>query len=755
VAQSSGNDQLINLQAQQLAAQVANWAAQLEFQKERMRLLELPEMQGKLQVDIDKLAWQKAQDTWERAIKEATLTGKYNGQDTLEWLTQQAQMTGVLNGQQTLQGKLTDAQIAQMNNSMRLANDQFVTNTTGYFNGQKTFDREKFEAGQAQDAWKFLSTLTGPSNAFKQAKAIGNMPGGMQGIMQAWAGQYSPAGFGAVGSGGQATMESLLGGGGPGSPYSYYPPPGGLAGPSTATGYPGVGGYPYPGGGGTTAPPAGPGVIPPGAGAPSPGAGAPTAGTPTGGAPAAPPPGAPPPGAPTAGAGMDAGFYIWLSHHGVTPGDPNMIGRMDEFFRNYQSLPPADHQAYIDYGRAHPAEHRFDLTGWANVPGLPAYNLGDGMEHFPIVQPDPGSPPDEVTTPTQPTLLQPSPPPADNNIPGRGWPESGWNDATRAGVAAWNAAHPGWIADGSAAGFHLAPGYQPPSLNVPNPDQGLHLGTGGYPEGAAGGYFTRDPGPSQWAKPNPDMYLDPSLGTAPAGPAGAFTPPNASEMTALSPQEQARYLQLIAYQRQLAASGSTTGLSAADLAEAQGYQDRIQASRGTDPNMVSAQGVSTSSWGEGAQNPYSYQGAGVQAPVHEWNYALSPTGSVQVYPPGVSSNYSTPDISSPTPMSPGNAANLYSFGAQQPAANQPQGQAASQAAASTDPYANNPWMQPKQNLPLPNQINARNYNNSYQYQRELGWAGYEDAGWDKGLAQEAFARSLPKTGGPKKGSFAF
>jgi hypothetical protein len=103
MAKSKDNpqDKLINLQAQQLAAQVANWAAQLEFQKERMRLLELPEMQGKLQVDIDRLAFDKAQATWENAFKEASITGKYNGQDTIEWLTQQAQLTGVLNGQQT------------------------------------------------------------------------------------------------------------------------------------------------------------------------------------------------------------------------------------------------------------------------------------------------------------------------------------------------------------------------------------------------------------------------------------------------------------------------------------------------------------------------------------------------------------------------------------------------------------------------------------------------------------------------------
>jgi hypothetical protein len=52
---------------------------------------------------------------------------------------------------------------------------------------------------------------------------------------------------------------------------------------------------------------------------------------------------------------------------------------------------------------------------------------------------------------------------------------------------------------------------------------------------------------------------------------------------------------------------------------------------------------------------------------------------------------------------------------------------------------------------LPNQINAKNYKNSFQYQKDLGWAAYEDAGTDKGLAMEAFQRSLPKYGGPARG----
>jgi len=72
---------------------------------------------------------------------------------------------------------------------------------------------------------------------------------------------------------------------------------------------------------------------------------------------------------------------------------------------------------------------------------------------------------------------------------------------------------------------------------------------------------------------------------------------------------------------------------------------------------------------------------------------------------------------------------------------------------STSPFGANPWT--SSDVPLPNQISPQAYNNSYAYQKELGWAGYEDAGWDKALAQEAFEKSLPKFGGPKRGSFAF
>lgn len=151
----SAEDKLVNIQAATLAAQVANWAAQLEFQKERMRLLELPQFQQTSQMERDKFAFEKAQQEWQRAITEATMTGTYNGVPTLQWLEQQARLTGVINGQQTLEGKLTDAQIAQMNHSMELENRRFLLEQEQFgFNKDKW--QQEFDYQKSSDLRKFL-----------------------------------------------------------------------------------------------------------------------------------------------------------------------------------------------------------------------------------------------------------------------------------------------------------------------------------------------------------------------------------------------------------------------------------------------------------------------------------------------------------------------------------------------------------------------------------------------------------------------
>lgn len=228
---------LANVNAAQLAAQVANWAAQLDFQKERLRLLELPQYQQASQMEIDKLAFAKAESTWKQAIEEASVTGSYQGQPTMAWLEQQAKMTGVINGQQTLEGKLTDAQIAQMNHAMQMQTEQMLldrekfgfdkskwdaefgyqqqkdakdyelakSGLSGYMgDGTSTLAREQMQGQQAQAYLGLLSSVQ--ANPFKVQRILGQAGSGLNGLAAAWTGKYQPAGF----AGGEAPQQAQV-----------------------------------------------------------------------------------------------------------------------------------------------------------------------------------------------------------------------------------------------------------------------------------------------------------------------------------------------------------------------------------------------------------------------------------------------------------------------------------------------------------------------------------------------------------------
>jgi hypothetical protein len=459
----NSQDKLINLQAQQLAAQVANWASQLDFAKERFRLLEMPQYQSSSQLEIDKLAFEKASETWKEAFQEASVTGTYQGQPTTEWLTQQAQLTGVLNGQQTLQGKLTDAQVTQMNEQMRLANQQFLAQNTGYLDGRPTFEREQWETGQSgymgngqstmarqqmeanltgmyggqstmarqqmeagltgyyggkstlerekfgaettQNYLNLLASLQGPGNAFKQLRVLNATPGGLQGMVNSWAGTYGQAGFGSSGAPGQAQISDL---------YSGY------------TGAPGQSPTGAPVAASPLAAPPPPPAYSPGQGLPP----APTYAGPVTGPPASPQPGLP--AAPT----------------GLIPG------------RGFASTQwnPATQAAVTAWNAAHP--------GYIADGSQIGYHTDPS--YAPATAPTSGA---SVTLPppmTGPEANAPLPVPAGTPIPGRGFDSSQWNAATQAAVTAWNAAHPGYVADGSQQGWHLAPASAPALQPITN-----------------------------------------------------------------------------------------------------------------------------------------------------------------------------------------------------------------------------------------------------------------------------------------------
>lgn len=231
-------DKLVNLQAAQLAAQIAQFAAQLEFQKERLRLVELPQLALASQAQIDELAFKKAESAWSHAFQEASVTGMYQGQPTLQWLEQQARMTGVIDGQQTLEGKLTDAQIAQMNHTMMLQSQQQLlerdkfafqreqwdfdsklkleaqqAELTGYLQtGQKTFSREQWEADMGLQVMDRVTALQGPKNAFTQLDVLNAAQGtGLAGYADQLIGKTQIAGAGTIqGSPERATFQNVM-----------------------------------------------------------------------------------------------------------------------------------------------------------------------------------------------------------------------------------------------------------------------------------------------------------------------------------------------------------------------------------------------------------------------------------------------------------------------------------------------------------------------------------------------------------------
>jgi hypothetical protein len=594
---ADNQEKLINLQAQQLAAQVANWAAQLEFQKQRFSLLELPEWQNRAQLDVDKFAWQKAQDAWENAFKEASLTGMYQGQPTLEWLTQQAQLTGVFNGQETIQGKLTNAQIAQMNSQMKLANDQFLANTTGYINGVPTFDREKWQASQAVLGWQFLSTLSGPQNAFKQARAIANMPGGLSQMMDAWAGTNMVPGTSRVGTGGPASLADMRLG------------MGGISGAtSPANTYP----YTPPAGTGPTAPPPPVGPVP---------------GLP----PSGPVFGVPPVYTPTSPVSIDPTTGQPVG----TPGVPSHVPEPVSFQPGPAVTPVID-----------------PVTGQpVGTPGVPS--------HVPEPVPVQSGPPVQVAEGSGSYVQQSS---------GHGTDVMPYSDA---GVWPRSSAQEGVVANQVQAAAAATLPYTLPAPVAPVvnniPQQMM-------------GWAQNNNGPGEWT------YY-------------------------------------------------TGGVSTTDPSTAYSYPVTDADFRIPTPPTVSPLNPVSSL-------PYTYSGPGVQAPVDAWNYSPTQAGGVQVYPPGVTSPAHTPDISTLGPISPSTAAQIHG----------------GQYQYGGVPYAGSgttTMSSPLGATPLPNQINARNFSNLYGYQKDLGWANYEDLGWDPALAKEAFQKSLPRYGGPSSGRIAF
>lgn len=150
----------------------------------------------------------------------------------------------------------------------------------------------------------------------------------------------------------------------------------------------------------------------------------------------------------------------------------------------------------------------------------------------------------------------------------------------------------------------------------------------------------------------------------------------------------------------------------------------------------------------GGYAPQSYSGvgdyspSGASAPVDWYNYQPNGQGGYVLYPPGQPAPADKPQYSSQAPLDMNDA---------QASANRAAGltpNAPATASPGLTVNLNTGGQAPS--LPNPNQWNAENINRMNRDTRDVLLGLYEDQGWTKEGAWDAFKQSLPRYGGPQQ-----
>ncbi|MDE3073784.1 MAG: hypothetical protein KGJ86_00010 [Chloroflexota bacterium] len=130
------------------AVQAANQQAMLAYYEERLHQLEIPQMQQMNQLEQDKLAFQKAQQTWLQVYQEASLNGRV---------------------------PLLDAN----------------GNPTGGFSNDETLAAKQQENQTYLDYLKLISGLNNPKNMFDYLRVLNNTPQGLKDVVNRAAGRFN------------------------------------------------------------------------------------------------------------------------------------------------------------------------------------------------------------------------------------------------------------------------------------------------------------------------------------------------------------------------------------------------------------------------------------------------------------------------------------------------------------------------------------------------------------------------------------
>jgi hypothetical protein len=200
-----------NQAAAQLAAQVADNAAQIAYYNARLGL------------DSEELAFKKAQQAWQNTFNEATLSGTYQGQPTLaaqqqaaNIAAQQAGLTGMYQGSPTLaaqqqqfaQGIAAGGLTGTYQGAPTLAAQQQAAELSGFYGGAPTLAREAEENRTSQAYLNLLAGLRGPADPFQYLRTLQGTPQGLRDIVNAAAGRYTMGGA----PSGEVAPRATLGG---------------------------------------------------------------------------------------------------------------------------------------------------------------------------------------------------------------------------------------------------------------------------------------------------------------------------------------------------------------------------------------------------------------------------------------------------------------------------------------------------------------------------------------------------------------
>ena|SRR5215471_1183716 len=191
----------------------SSWASQAVLQAANDRAQQAY-LQGMLQYNNDRLAFDKATQAFNETIATAQQTGMYQGAPTQAAMQYYANTFGTWGAPTAGQQSLASQQQA-FNQQQALAQmyGQYYAPGQAPTAGAQTLAAQQAQQDTAQRYLTLLSQLRGPADWAQYQKVLGATPGGMSDLVRAAAGQYIPGGGATTGTAPTpVSLQSFVGG---------------------------------------------------------------------------------------------------------------------------------------------------------------------------------------------------------------------------------------------------------------------------------------------------------------------------------------------------------------------------------------------------------------------------------------------------------------------------------------------------------------------------------------------------------------